>query len=76
MKLLQIDFENDNLEEKILWLLNSIDGVKAKIISNNNKSNFLNNIALSENDILNNRVTDINDIDQHIQELKNAIKEN
>ncbi len=68
MQTLKIEVE-DNLLEKILLILNSFSGVKVKEIDNS----FLDDIKNSEDDILNNRVTKIDDIDNYIKELKNAV---
>ncbi len=70
MQTLKVEIQ-DNLVEKILWLLNSFDGVKVETMDK--KEKFLEDIKNSENDILNGRVHKIDDVDEYIQELKNAI---
>ncbi|MFK5970275.1 MAG: hypothetical protein QM487_09185 [Candidatus Marithrix sp.] len=66
-----IEIQDDSVE-KILWLLNSLKGVKVEIISR--KDIFLEEIKSSEDDILNGKITEIKDIDNYIEDLKN--KEN
>jgi hypothetical protein len=73
MQVIKVEIQ-DSLVDKILWLLNSFDGVKVETISK--RDEFLKGMALSEDDILNGRVTNIDDIDKHIEDLRNAIKEN
>lgn len=70
MQTLKVEIQ-DNLVEKILWLLNSFDGVKVETMDKREK--FLEEMKNSENDILNGRVHKIDDVDQYIEELKNAI---
>ena len=69
MQTLKVEIQ-DNLVEKILWLLNSFDGVKVETMDK--KEKFLEDIKNSENDILNGRVHKIDDINKYIEELKNA----
>jgi hypothetical protein len=69
MQTLKVEIQ-DNLVEKILWLLNSFDGVKVETMDKREK--FLEDIKNSENDILNGRVHKIDDINKYIEELKNA----
>jgi len=70
MQTLKVEIQ-DNLVEKILWLLNSFDGVKVEAMDK--RERFLEEIKNSENDILNGRVHKIDDVDKYIEELKNAI---
>ena len=72
MQVIKVEIQ-DNLVDKILWLLNSFDGVKIETISE--RDEFLKGMALSKDDILNGRVDNINNVDKHIEDLKNAIKE-
>jgi ectoine hydroxylase-related dioxygenase (phytanoyl-CoA dioxygenase family) len=59
----------DNLLDKILWLLNSFKGVKVE----SENSQFFKEIEESEKDILNGRVEKIEDVDKYIEELKNEL---
>ena len=69
MQTLKVEVQ-DNLIEKILWLLNSFKGVKVETLTK--KELFLDEVKNSEDDILIGNVSKITDIDAHIQELKNA----
>ena len=70
MQTLKVEVQ-DALLEKILCLLNSFSGVKVKNLSSHEV--FLDDIKSSECDILEGRVSPIEDIDVHIQNLKNEI---
>ena len=69
MQILKVEVQ-DNIFEKILWLLNSFKGVKVETMTK--KDIFLDEVKNSEDDILIGNVSKINDIDAHIKELKNA----
>ncbi|MCK5720830.1 MAG: hypothetical protein KAH84_12900 [Thiomargarita sp.] len=68
MQTIKVEIQDD-LVEKILWLLNSLNGVKVETIHDN----FLEEIKNSEDDILNGKITEIGDVDSYIENLKNEI---
>ncbi len=71
MQTLKVEIQ-DNLLEKVLWVLNSFNGVKVEQI--NKRDEFISNIKSSENDISNGNISKINDIDCYIKNLRNDIK--
>ena len=70
MQTLKIEVQ-DNLLDKILWLLNSFNGVKVEQV--NQKNIFLEEIKKSEKDIVDVNISEINDVDDYIKNLKNEI---
>ena len=70
MQTIKIEIQDDSVE-KILWLLNSLKGVKVEVISR--KDIFLEEIKSSEDDILNGKITEINDIHNYIEDLRNEV---
>jgi len=69
MQTLKVEIQ-DNLLDKILWLLNSFKGVKVEQVDNN-RDEFLEDIQNSENDIVNGNTSTIGDVDSYIETLKN-----
>jgi hypothetical protein len=69
MQTFQIQVE-DNIVDKILWFLENLkENIKIKKISNTQS-----NLEKSLSDLENNRISPIENIDRHIEDLKNAIK--
>jgi hypothetical protein len=70
MQTIKVEIQDDSVE-KILWLLNSLKGIKVEVISR--KDIFLEEIKSSEDDILSGKITEINDIDNYIEDLRNEV---
>ena len=69
MQTLKIEVE-DSIVDKIMWLLQNFKGVQVKTPSE--KDNFIKDIEISQNDILNGNISKIDDIDEYIKDLKDA----